>query len=70
MNWLAILKAVLSIADYLVKYCHDKQLLDAGQAQAMEKNNEESLSHIRAALDARAAPSVPEQSDPDNRDKL
>lgn len=70
MNWLALLKAVLSIADYLVKYCHDKQLLDAGQAQEIARNNEESLNHIRAALDARSAPGVPETSDPDNRDKL
>jgi len=69
MSWLALLKAVLSIADYIAKICHDKQLLDAGEYKAIAKGTTDALERIRAANAARAnVNSVSVDTDPDNRD--
>ena len=68
MGWLALLKSILSIADYIARICHDKQLLDAGEYKAIAETNAAQLEKISLALAARSSGSVPEQSDPDNRD--
>jgi len=72
MSVLAILKALLSLVDYLAKYAHDKQLLDAGEYKAIARNNAEALNNIKAAQDARDNVSDDDDDilhDPDNRDK-
>jgi hypothetical protein len=39
INWLALLKGLLSLANYVAKVVHDKQLLDAGEFKAISKAN-------------------------------
>lgn len=71
MNILAILKAVLSLADWLAKIAHDKQLLDAGEAKAISKASQEALNNVKAAQEARANLKHDDTSimlDRDNRD--
>lgn len=71
MSILAILKAILLLADYLAKYAHDKQLLDAGEFKAIARNNAEALNSIKAAQDARNGVSDDDDDilhDPWNRD--
>lgn len=74
MIWLAILKGLVTLANWIASACHDQKLLDAGQYEAIAKNNSETLDHIAKAQIARAAASqwpTPEQlhDDPDNTDK-
>lgn len=45
MNFLAILKLLLALADNLTSYLHDRQLMEAGAAQ-------ETLKNIKGAQDA------------------
>lgn len=69
MSWLALLKVALSAVDYIAKICHDKQLLDAGAAQAIANNAYDSLKKLEAADMARHSvkpDGVPD--DPNNRD--
>lgn len=53
MNILTLLKAVFSFAEWLAKYAHDRQLLEAGEFKAIARNNAEALNSIKAAQDAR-----------------
>ena len=71
MGVLPILKAVLSLASALMGYVRDKQLLDAGKAQANEAALRGMLDAISRAKRARQSvdpDGVPD--DPDNRDTL
>lgn len=71
MNMLAILKAVLSLADWLAKIAHDKQLLDAGEHRAVSKATQEALNNVKASQEARASVRHDPDSivsDPRNRD--
>ena len=53
INWIGVLKAALSLADWVAKICHDKQLLDAGQYKAIAKYNENANKKIADAIAAR-----------------
>ena len=71
MGVLAILRAVLSLASALMGYVRDRQLLDAGKAQANEAALRGMLDAISRAKRARQSvdpDGVPD--DPDNRDTL
>lgn len=68
-NLLAVLKGVLTLANYIARLAHDKQLLDAGTYKALAETNQAQLEKISLALAARNSNSVPEGSDPDNRDR-
>jgi hypothetical protein len=72
MGVLAILRAVLSLASALMGYVRDRQLMDAGEAQASYPHwIGESLDAISRAKRARQSvdpDGVPD--DPDNRDTL
>ncbi len=67
IDWLAILTAVLKLANFIASYCHDKQLLDAGNYEAIAQSNSEALKKIQLAIIARDNP-VDVVSDPNNRD--
>jgi hypothetical protein len=67
--WLSVLRALLDVAGWISKTLHDRQLLNAGEYKAIARANEEALNTIRAAVDARRAPGVSEDDDPDNRDR-
>jgi len=51
---LTVIKLVLSLANWLTQYAHDKQLIDAGEYKAIARNNAEAINNIKAAQDARA----------------
>jgi hypothetical protein len=53
INWLALLKGLLSLANYVAKVVHDKQLLDAGEFKAISKANAQALEKVRLAIAAR-----------------
>jgi len=66
---LAILKLILSFADSVAKYFHDKQLMDAGAAQEILKGIANVQDQISRAADIRAsARKLPNSADPDNID--
>lgn len=65
---LSILKAILSIADWLTKKAHDKQLLDAGAAASVGRNLERSHARIQKAINARRAADSDSVRDPFTRD--
>lgn len=46
---LSLLKAVISLAGYIVKYAAEKQLLDAGSALEVRRNTELLLERIKVA---------------------
>jgi hypothetical protein len=62
-----LLKALLTLASSLASYMHDKKLMDAGAAQAILKGVNDANEAIATANAARNAHSVPESTDPDNR---
>lgn len=67
INLLTVLKGLLSLADVLAKYLHDKQLLDAGAYKSIAENNSDAIKKITAAdLARRNLVSV--QDDPNNTD--
>jgi hypothetical protein len=71
MGVLPILKAVLSLASALMGYVRDKQLLDAGKAQANEaalRGMLDAISRAKRARQSVTPDGVPD--DPDNRDTL
>lgn len=71
MDILAIIKGLLSLATFLAKKAHDKQLIDAGMYKAIAMNNHDSLQKIRRASDARRDVKYDADSlrnDPNNRD--
>ena len=66
---LNLLKLLLQLASLVAKYLHDKQLLEAGKAQAILESLEHANSQIRAANDARNhVDELPMSKDPNNRD--
>ena len=72
MNILSILRLVLSVADTLVSYARDRQLLSAGEAIYASKVLGRTNELVAKALAARRnvkhdATSV--RDDPDNRDR-
>ena len=72
MAWIGLLKLLLSLASSLAGYMRDRQLLEAGAAEAVAAGTTEALRRIEAANRARAAVrDTPENiaDDPDNRDR-
>jgi hypothetical protein len=68
---LSVLKAVLSLGNYLAKIAHDRQLLTAGEYKAIANASIEALNNVKAAKDARSGVSHDDDSlpnDPNNRD--
>lgn len=61
MDWLAFLGALVSIANAVAKYLGNKQLIDAGKAEAVSTQLQGALDAIRSAqavkveVDARTA---------------
>lgn len=69
MNAVGILKAILSLAATLAEYFKNKQLMDAGAAQAVLKGIRDADDAIARANAARNnADSLPVSDDPANRD--
>ena len=70
MPWALLLKAFLSIAGSIAKIMEQKQLLDAGAAQAILKGVRDADDAITRAKFARDnADSVPVDEDQFNRDR-
>ena len=65
---LATLKVLLSLAFIVAKFVKDRQLMDAGEAQAVVDYIKGADDAINRARTARAADSVPARDDPYNRD--
>lgn len=53
MTWLVLIKALLALANALIGHVSAKQLLDAGQAQALAKGYSDAVAILNAALAAR-----------------
>lgn len=73
MSIISLLKAVLSLASFLAKYLHDKQLLEAGEYKAIAENlsnaNEKAEKADAARRAARKWPSPDElRGDENNTD--
>ena len=71
-SWLAILRLVLVVAEGVLKYVSNKQLMEAGEAKAAARALEESNKIILRALAARriaTADPVLSADDPYNRDR-
>lgn len=68
MIWVHLLQAVLGIAEWLAKKSHDKQLIDAGAAQAIAKYMEKSNARIQKAVAAGRRASDSSVPDPFTRD--
>lgn len=71
MSWVAVLKALLIVADRVASIIHDKQLLDAGAAdEALRsiKGAQDAIGRARAARDAVRDDSDSVRNDPDNID--
>jgi len=66
ISLLTVLKGLLSLADVLAKYLHDKQLLDAGAYKSIAENNADAIKKITAADLARRNP-VSMSDDPNDR---
>lgn len=49
MGWLAFLEGLVSLANLVAKIIGNKQLMDAGKAQAISENLKGALDEIRAA---------------------
>lgn len=68
MNYLAILKGLIAIVHSFANYLNNKQLIDAGIAQATVKGLEDVKNKINMANDAIAnVDSLPINQDPANR---
>lgn len=76
MTWLTIIQLVLKLADGLVRYAGDRQLLNAGEAKAIAENLSASRDVLDKALRARNTAGadfdkrggVPDDKDPNLRD--
>ena len=76
MNFVSLLRAILGLASTLANYLQSKQLMDAGEAQAVIKSLEHAQNAITKANKARdisehdfdARDGVPDDSDPNLRD--
>ena len=68
MNYLAILKGLIAIVNSFATYLNNKQLIDAGIAQATLKGLNDVINKINMANDAiRDVDSLPIEQDPANR---
>ncbi len=67
MNYLAILKGLIAIVHSFANYLNNKQLIDAGIAQATVRGLEDVQNKINMANDAIANDIVPIDQDPANR---
>ena len=71
MGWFSVLKSLLLLAGFVAKYMADNQLLNAGEAIAINKSIGKSLERIKKAQSARDSLSHNPDSvrdDPNNRD--
>ena len=76
MNWLAMLRALLGLASSLTAYLQNKQLIEAGEAQAIAeglKNAQDAITKARkarrnAVTDFDKRDGVPDDNDPNLRD--
>jgi hypothetical protein len=76
MNWLAILRALLGLASSLTTYLQNKQLIEAGEAQAIVeglKNAQDAITRARkarrdAVADFDKHDGMPDNNDPNLRD--
>lgn len=76
MTWLAVIRLVFSLANTLLTYVQQRQLITAGEAKQLAKDLERSLAlldKIRKAGDDAAskfdnANGVPDDTDPNLRD--
>ncbi len=68
MNYLAILKGLISLVHSFANYLNNKQLIDAGIAQATAKGLNDVINKINMANDAvRDIDSLPIEDDTANR---
>ncbi|MEK9751597.1 MAG: hypothetical protein VW338_00075 [Rhodospirillaceae bacterium] len=73
MSILGILQAVLSLANTLMGYVSDRNLMDAGEAKSVAKGLSDAMDAIHRAKRARASVNMDADSlrdDPNNRDTL
>jgi len=76
MNWLALLKGLLALSNSLTEYLRNKQLLEAGEAQAISEGLQNAQDAIQKAREARNTAvrefdkrdGVPDDEDPNLRD--
>lgn len=69
MNALTLLKALVALVTSVANYLKDKQLIEAGAAQAVLKGLRDANDAIALANDARQHyDSLPIESDTENRD--
>lgn len=71
MTWLALVKALLSVAAALLKWAGDRQMLDAGEARLAARELANANDRIARAIAARRGVRHDPGSvsrDPDNRD--
>lgn len=70
MNWLAVLKGLFSLTNWIAQYMAEKQLIDAGVSKEIAKNNAQALEKISLAQRARDSvnPDDDIKKDPNNRD--
>lgn len=62
MAWVAILRLILEVGSRVARYLGDKQLIDAGEAKAINANLTQSLDRIKHINEAR--------NDPDTRERV
>lgn len=55
MAWVAILRLILEVGSRLARYLGDKQLIDAGEAKAINVNLTQSLDRLKRINEARNA---------------
>lgn len=69
MIYVSFLKLLLSFITSYTQYIRDKQLMEAGKAEAILKGINDADEAIKRANDARSnVDSVPVNADPNNRD--
>lgn len=76
MTWLAVLRLLLGLADTVLGYVREKQLIEAGEAKAIAANLKASIDVMEKARKARDAAvadfdrrgGVPDEHDPNLRD--
>jgi len=76
MNWLALLKGLLALSNSLTEYLRNKQLIDAGEAQAISEGLQNAQDAVQKAREDRRPgvrefdkrDGVPDDEDPNLRD--
>lgn len=67
MNALALLKGLVTLVQSIAQYMHDKRLVELGAAESVLKGLNEVNEAIDRARNARNAPSLSDDQDPNNR---